>query len=650
LTKRNPFAPTTKELHAIRKEAMDFAGIAIYRFRPDGTILFIDGGTLHLLDLQDEIDDPSVLVGRDIGTLFEYVAQPRSFRDEVLRDGQVRGFEYTYRTLKGDQRWVNHDAFVVRDPETGEQAIQVICHDVTPRRRAVAALERSEAQIRALLSAIPDMMFRVDREGTFLEYFAHEDSDLYAPPETIVGGNIRDLLPPQMAERSLACVHKALATGEPVALEYTLEMEGETRHFESRHVRAADDECVAIVRNMTELQRAHEERLRLEVAVQQAQKLESLGLLAGGIAHDFNNLLTGILGETDLLLSGLPAGTATHERLERIQQTARRAAELTSALLAYTGRTNLERRVLDLSALTADMARLLETVVGHQAELRLQPAHDPVKVEVDATQLRQVVMNLVTNAADACVGLRDAVVVIATGVLDVEGGELASMVGGDELVAGEYAYLEIRDSGMGMEPETVPQIFDPFFTSKDSGRGLGLATVRGIVRAHGGAIDLRTEPGFGSTFRVILPRSEAPLTPTEDASLSLRMPMGIVGTTVLVVDDEEAVRAVTRAVLEREGAMVEEAADGEAAVELLARDPDAIDLVLLDVTMPGMSGFETLDALRLLNEDLPVVMISGYMEPGVSLEARGTERVRFLHKPFRIDGLLENIAKALRER
>ena len=649
MTKHHPFAPTTEELHAIRKEAMDFAGIAIYRFRPDGTILFVDGGTLRLLDLEEEYEDPSVLVGRDIGTLFEYIAQPRSFRDEVIRLGQVRGFEYTYRTLKGEQRWVNHDAFLVQDPETGEQAIQVICHDISLRRRAVEALERSEARIRALVSAIPDMMFRLDREGTFLEFFAHRDADLYVPPEEIVGGNIRDLLPTSMAERSHACVHETLATGEPVAMEYTLEMGGETRHFEARHVRAADDECVAIVRNMTELQHAHQERLRLEVAVQQAQKLESLGLLAGGIAHDFNNLLTGILGETDLLLSGASAGTASHERLERIQQTARRAAELTGALLAYTGRTNLERRVLDLSELSADMIRLLETVVGRRAALRLQPAHDPVKVEVDATQLRQVVMNLVTNAADACGGDRDGVIVIATGVMEVGELDLASMVGGDDLVVGDYAYLEVRDSGAGMDPETVPQVFDPFFTSKDSGRGLGLATVLGIVRAHGGAIDLRTDPGHGSSFRVILPRSEAPLAPAEEASMSLRMPMGIVGKTVLIVDDEEAVRVVTRAALEREGAVVEEAVDGEAAVELLTRNPEGIDLVLLDVTMPGMSGFETLDTLRLLNADVPVVMISGYMEPGVSLEARGTEGVRFLHKPFRIDDLLENIAKALRK-
>jgi len=627
---------------------MDFAGIAIYRFRPDGTILFIEGGTLKLLDLDEEYDDPSALVGRDIATLFEYVEQPRSFREEVLARGQVRGFEYAYRTLKGEVRWVNHDAFVVEDPATGDKAIQVICHDITPRRRALEALERSQARTRALLSAIPDLMFRLDRDGTFRDFYAHRDSDLYVPPEQIVGASIRDLLPPHVATRSVACVHQTLATGEPVALEYTLEMDGEERHFEARHVRAGENEAVAIVRDMTELQQAQQEQLRLEVAVQQAQKMESLGLLAGGIAHDFNNLLTGILGETDLLLSGMQPGTTAHERLGRVQETARRAAELTSALLAYTGRTNLQRKVLDLTALASDMRPLLETVIGRRADLRLQPAHDPVKVEADPTQLRQVVMNLVTNAADACEEGEEALIVISTGQTVVELDELAAMRGGDELVAGDYAYLEVRDSGVGMAPETVPQIFDPFFTSKDSGRGLGLATVLGIVRAHGGAIDVRTDTGRGSSIRVLLPGSESPLTPAEEASMSVRLPMGIVGTTVLIVDDEEAVRAVTRGALEREGAMVEEAADGQEALQILSRAPDAIDLVLLDVTMPGMSGYETLDALRLIREDMPVVMISGYMEPGVSLEARGAENVRFLHKPFRVDALLENIAKALR--
>ena len=648
MSSNRPFTPGPEELSAIRAEAMEFAGIGIYRYRPDGTILFMDVGTLRLLDLQDQVEEPAELVGRDIASLFEYQEPQHSLRDEVMQRGQVRRFEYGYRTLSGEERWVNHDAFLVRDPETGETAIQVICFDISERKRSASALRRSEDRTRALLAAIPDMMFRLTRDGTFTEFFTHHTEDLYVPPEQIVGSNIRDLFPPQMAEQSLACVQQALATGDPVAHEYSLEMDNETRHFEARHVKANEDECVAIVRDMTELKQAHEERLRLEVAIQQAQKLDSLGLMAGGIAHDFNNLLTGILGETDLLMAALDMGSPRWERVERIQRTARRAADLTTALLAYTGRTNLERRVVDLSVLASDMTRLFETVIGHRAQLRLQLAEDAIRVEGDPTQLRQVVMNLITNAVDACAGVPDALVVLATGETTVDEAVLADASGADDMHPGPYAFVEVRDSGRGMEAAAVGKVFDPFFTTKSSGRGLGLATVLGIVRAHAGTVIVQTSPGRGATFRVLLPLTERPVTQVENPSLSIRMPAGVVGTTLLVVDDEEAVRAVTRGVLEREGAMVLEAEDGPTAIQLLAADPGAVDMVLLDVTMPGMSGYETLEALRSLREDLPVMMMSGYMEPGVSLEARGLDEVRFLHKPFRVEQLLEEVCKTLR--
>ena len=650
MSSNRPFTPGPEELSAIRAEAMEFAGIGIYRYRPDGTILFMDVGTLRLLDLQDQVEEPAELVGRDISSLFEYQEPQHSLRDEVMQRGQVRRFEYGYRTLSGEERWVNHDAFLVRDPKTGETAIQVICFDISERKRSASALRRSEDRTRALLAAIPDMMFRLTRDGTFTEFFTHHTEDLYVPPEQIVGSNIRDLFPPQMAEQSLACVQQALATGEPVAHEYSLEMDDETRHFEARHVKANDDECVAIVRDMTELKQAHEEKLRLEVAIQQAQKLDSLGLMAGGIAHDFNNLLTGILGETDLLMASLDMGSPRFERVERIQRTARRAADLTTALLAYTGRTNLERRVVDLSELAGDMTRLFETVIGHRAQLRFQLPEEAIRVEADPTQLRQVVMNLITNAVDACAGTTDPLVVLATGIAEVDEVALADAHGADNLLPGEYAFVEVRDSGRGMDADDVRKVFDPFFTTKSSGRGLGLATVLGIVRAHEGAVVVRTFPGRGATFRVLLPITDRPVTPAEDPSMSLRTPAGVVGTTLLVVDDEEAVRAVTRGVLEREGAMVLEAEDGPVAIQLLAADPRAVDMVLLDVTMPGMSGYETLEALRSLREDLPVMMMSGYMEPGVSLEARGLDEVRFLHKPFRVEQLLDEVCKTLRRR
>ena len=634
--------PGASELNAIRAEAMEFAGIGIYRFRPDGTVVFVDAGTVRLLEMDI---DPSELVGRDIGTLIEYVAQPGSFRAEVLREGVVRGLEYAYRTLEGTLRWVNHDAFLVEDPDTGESVIQVVCHDITARKRAEEALRQSEARTKALLAAMPDMMFRLERSGRFLEFYANDPGGLAVAPADIVGGNIRDLLP-SIAESVFEHLARSLDTGEATSFEHGLPMAEGERRYEARLVRVGPDEGLAIVRDITEMRDAQDEQRRLEAQVLQGQKMESLGLLAGGIAHDFNNLLTGVLGEADLVLEDLPPSSPHRDAVERIQRTARRAAELTAALLAYTGRATQERRVVDLSDLAGDMTQLFETAIASRAQLRLELAAEGVRVEADPTQVRQVLMNLLTNAVDA-VDAPGGLVVLSTGARTFTRRELGACVGGTAPSPGEYATLEVRDSGRGMDEETQRQVFDPFFTTKSPGRGLGLATVLGIVRAHGGGLFLESAPGRGTTFRALLPRTERPLSPLTESMPSLHLAAGLAGKTVLVVDDEEAVRMVTRGVLEREGAVVLEAEDGPRAVELFSGAQDDVDLVLLDVTMPGMSGHEVLETLRAIRPDAAVVLMSGYMEPMVLGTDTPVAPDAFLHKPFLVDELLSAALQVL---
>ena len=304
--------PSDEELRPVRREAMEFAGIGLFRYLFDGTVVFMDRRTLQILDLVDEFPDPAAVAGRNISSLFTYVSEPGSLRAIVRREGGVRGLEYHLKTLAGEDRWVLHNSYVVRDGDDRREAIQAVVYDITKRKLAEQALAQSEQRAAAVLQAIPDMVFRLTREGVFREYYAPSPDTLYVPPATIVGGKVTDLMP-KIAEASLAAITETLATKSTVAFEYTLTFPDGEHFFEARHAPCGDDEVLAIVRDLTDQRRAEEERVRLVEQVQRAQRLESLGVLAGGIAHDFNNLLAAILGNAALMEDDIPAGSPACE-------------------------------------------------------------------------------------------------------------------------------------------------------------------------------------------------------------------------------------------------------------------------------------------------------------------------------------------------
>jgi CheY-like chemotaxis protein len=339
------------------------------------------------------------------------------------------------------------------------------------------------------------------------------------------------------------------------------------------------------------------------------------------------------------------------ERLRRLEQTARRAAELTQELLAYSGRGRLSKERVQLSGVVEEMARLLHATVSRTATLECHFAPDAPWVEADVAQLRQVVMNLILNAAEACT--RPGTVRLSVGRATMERAELAGLLLGASLPAGEYAWLEVQDDGVGMHPDVVARIFDPFFTTKFTGRGLGLAAVLGIVRGHGGALQVDSEPGRGTRFRVVLPTCLPPrLLPaaaTPSASAAVAAEPSDVRRTVLIVDDDNTVRLLAQTVLQRAGYSTLVAVDGLTALELFARHADEIGLVLLDMTMPRMSGGEVLRTLRALRPELPVVVSSGYLEAEAAEQFGPLGPGGFLQKPYDSSRLLGAVGEALRQ-
>ncbi|MBC7962864.1 MAG: GAF domain-containing protein [Steroidobacteraceae bacterium] len=387
--------------------------------------------------------------------------------------------------------------------------------------------------------------------------------------------------------------------------------------------------------------RAEEERHQLEQQLLHTQKLESLGVLAGGIAHDFNNILTAIIGNADLALMRLNKESPAVDNLQRIGQAAARAADLARQMLAYSGKGHFVIECLDMNRLLEEMLQMLEVSISKKSVLRFNLTKPLPTVEVDATQMRQIIMNLVINASEA-IGDNSGVITVTTDSMDCERSYLKDVWLDENLPDGLYVCLEIADSGSGMDRETLAKIFDPFFTTKFTGRGLGMAAVLGIVRGHRGAIKVYSEPGRGSSFKILLPACSRPA--AISCGDSLKDAWRGSGT-VLLVDDEEAVRDTGSEMLRELGFTTITAGDGREALEIFKSNPD-ISFVLLDLTMPHMDGEQTFRELRRLKQDVRVIISSGYNEQEVTRKFVGKGLSGFIQKPYQLS-VLREAARAL---
>lgn len=409
----------------------------------------------------------------------------------------------------------------------------------------------------------------------------------------------------------------------------------------------------ATVAHLCSSKMAEQKRLNLERQVQHAQKLESLGVLAGGIAHDFNNILMAVLGYADLALQDLSQMHPAHASVSEIEKGAKRAAQLAKQMLAYSGKGRFIIDKIDLSGLMDDIAHLLRTSIARTITLNMSLDRSLPKIEADAAQMQQVVMNLITNAAEA-IGDTVGSISLSTGQIPCAEEYLAQ-----SLIApsshdnapppGQYVYFEVSDTGCGMDEDTTSRIFEPFFTTKFTGRGLGMAAVLGIVRSHKGAIMLDTTPGTGTTFRILFPAVKTKGEPEVVQKSDEPKPAEVTprSATILVVDDEEVLRKLTKTVLERQGFKVLTAADGYEGVQAFREHAEEIDCVLLDLTMPNMDGELCFAELRRIRSDVKVILSSGYSEQEATQRFIGKDLAGFIQKPYQPGALNARIHEVL---
>ena len=401
---------------------------------------------------------------------------------------------------------------------------------------------------------------------------------------------------------------------------------------------------VVLIRDLTERRKAEAERFKLEQQVLHTQKLESLGILAGGIAHDFNNLLSAILGNAELAADKLPEYSGVPALIEEIIKGTKRAAGLSRQMLAYAGRSSFLKTPLKLNPLISEMGALLRVSVSRRITLNFQLGENLPQIMGDPAQISQVIMNLITNAAEAIGEDMSGTVTVRTSLMTCNSEYLAETFLSNNLAEGNYLKIEVEDTGTGMDSSTLSKIFDPFFTTKFTGRGLGLAAVLGIVRGHEGGLRIQTDQNSGTVFTVLLPR--LPEGVGQHGNKTGTTKGTVKGLTVLIIDDEESVRNILGKMLESSGNQPLIASDGDSGLEILKSRLGDIDCILLDMTMPGKNGVETLAEIRAMSSDIPVVFSSGYPEETIRTKLKGLDVSGFVQKPLGMKSLFQALKDA----
>ena len=541
---------------------------------------------------------------------------------ERNRQGEYAG-DVEFRVIRpdGTVRWMLAHAVPVRDQQGVVYRIAGVCTDVTARKQAESELKASEDYYRTILENIGDAVFVADAAGRFLDVNPRACDMTGYTREELLGLTVADTYPPHAREQARDRVAEVAGGVPDVRERPLLRKDGVVLTVETNARLLPDGRMLGTVRDVTE-------RRLLEVQLRQAQKMEAIGRLAGGVAHDFNNVLTAVFGYVDLLREELPPESEAQKDLLEVRKAAERAASLTRQLLAFSRQQVLEPVVLELNELAEDFEKMLRRVIGEDVEFRLALGADVGNVRADPGQLHQVIMNLVVNARDA----------MPTGgklIIETANAELTSDYAGlhKPVVPGAYVMLAVSDTGTGMTPDIQARIFEPFFTTKEKGKGtgLGLSTVYGIVKQSEGYVWVYSEPGKGTTFKVYLPRVNAPA----DQITKPRPTGSLAGTeTILIAEDDVILRPLARQLLEKLGYTVLEGGTCDEALVAAQQHSGPIQLLIADVILPGPSGRELARRLAVPRPDTKVLYVSGYTDDAIVHHGMLEPGLNFLQKPF----------------
>jgi len=595
-------------------------------------------------------------IGRSDFELFppDLAARVRKSDAQVMATAQPLEMEESFQLMDGTHVNLVHK-FPLIDTDGAVHGVCAIASDITERKRAEAEVRESRRQLESLLGQLPGMAFRYSNDGRFTPVYISRGA------AGLTGHTARDFLEkhisleeiihPDDRKRVRSSISSAVKKRRSFEVEYRLIDRGGHEKWVLERGQGIFDELgellfiEGLAIDITQRKDAESEKLLVERRLLEGQKLESIGVLAGGIAHDFNNLLTGIIGNANLASLDLPQQSPIRNNLKQIEIASQRAAELCQQMLAYAGKGRFVIQPVELGQLVKSTVPLLQASISKRAKLRFDLQPDLPAVLSDPTQMRQIIMNLVINASEA-LGERDGEIAITTNLVRpaADWFEGAALAPADP--SADFVRLEVRDTGSGMSPETITKIFEPFFTTKFTGRGLGLAAVLGIIRSHRGGLIVRSVVGKGSIFALFFPAESirAPeLTPSRG---STNTPWQRAGR-VLVVDDEAHVLKVAAGMLTTSGMSVETANDGYEALDFFRANPDSFNLVLLDMTMPRLSGEETLHLLREIRPNVRVLFMSGYNRREVVDALPGHNTLGFMQKPFTLQTLRELLQQML---
>jgi PAS domain S-box-containing protein len=590
------------------------------------------------------------MIGQTLDMLMpeNYRTQHAGFIRSYFSKGEPKGAigkTMELPAIRGDHTVFSMEISLATGNYGNKRFVIAVARDITARKRAEAELRESEQNYRSIYNAANDTIFIHDiKSGEILDVNERiQDVYGYTPDEAkrLNVGAISSGEAPYTQEHALEWIVKA-ADGKPQLFEWLAkDKHGRLFWVEvnlKKAVIGGRDRLLAVVRDIDARKRNEETQNKLQVQIQQSQRLESIGTLAGGIAHDFNNLLMTIEGSASLMLYDIEPDHPHYDILQNIEKQVRSGAKLTAQLLGYARKGKYELKPVDLNYLVEET---LETFGRTKKEIRIQPnlADDLSIIEADPGQIEQMLLNLCINASDA---------MPEGGELKIKTENVSHKVMKSEVfqpTPGQYVLLAITDSGIGMNQVTQERIFEPFYTTKEMGRGtgLGLASVYGVVKSHGGFIDVESKKGVGTTFRIYLPASEKEVEETPEDLPEVTEESG----TILLVDDEQMVCAVGTQMLQKFGYTVLQAGSGREAIDLYQENKDDIDLVILDMIMPDLSGGKVYDRMKEINANVTVLLSSGYSIDGQASEIMERGCDGFIQKPFNMKLLSHKVLEVL---